>query len=159
MGSPLTFRIPVSVLGETQEALAESGAEGFEGVVLWVARDPRDGVAEVLYAVTPPQIALQSEEGLAVTIPDWAVSDLISRLPDGTFIPIRVHSHPSEAYHSSTDDLNRILSHRGAISVVVPDFARGSLNLPSCSVNELGADFVWREWNPDEISGRFVVVE
>ena len=158
MDDPLTYRIPAHVVADTHAALAERGAEGFEAVVVWVAREQQRADVEVLQAVVPPQIALRGEDGLAVMIPDWAVSELITSLPPGTYIPIRVHSHPRDAFHSSTDDLNRLLSHRGAVSIVVPDFARAALDLGGCSVNELGTDFEWRELDPDEIARRFLIV-
>ena len=158
MDDPLTYRIPAQVLSDTRKALAERGAEGVEGVVVWVAREPERAEVEVVGAVVPPQIAFRSEDGLAVMIPDWAVSELNTALPAGTYIPIRVHSHPGEAFHSSTDDLNRLLSHRGALSIVVPNFARGALDLGACSINELDADFRWRELTADEVARRFVVV-
>jgi hypothetical protein len=158
MDVPLTFRVPEAVIAETGQALAEIGEDGVEGVVVWVAREPVGRDVEVIRAVVPGQVALRSEEGLAVMIPDWAVSELIYGLEDGTYIPIRVHSHPQAAYHSTTDDLNRLLSHRGAISIVVPNFARDRMNLGDCSVNELGDDFRWRELPAEEVTRRFHVV-
>jgi hypothetical protein len=159
MDVPLNFRVPQSVLNETGATLADIGSEGVEGVVLWVAREAQGLDVEILRALVPAQIAFRSEDGLAVMIPDWSVSELILGLDEGTYIPIRVHSHPQDAYHSSTDDLNRLLSHRGAISIVVPDFARHGMHLPACSVNELGEDFRWRELASDEVARRFRVVE
>jgi hypothetical protein len=158
MDVPLTFRVPQTVIDETGQALAEIGEHGIEGVVVWVARDPGGGEVQVLRAVVPAQVAFRSEEGLAVMIPDWSVSELIYDLEEGTYIPIRVHSHPQDAYHSSTDDLNRLLSHRGAISIVVPNFAQAQMNLVECSVNELSANFRWRELSADEVVRRFRVV-
>jgi hypothetical protein len=159
MDVPLTFRVPRDVLAETWAALAEIGGHGLEGVVLWVAAEPADAEIEILYAITPAQVAFRSDEGLAVMIPDWAVSELITGLPVGAHVPVRVHSHPGAAYHSSTDDTNRLLSHRGAISIVVPDFARHDPDLARCSVNELSADFTWRELDAGETGRRFIVVD
>ena len=158
MDLPLTFSVPAATVAETGAVLAEIGESGVEGVVVWVGREPAANHVEIIDLVVPAQIALRSEDGLAVMIPDWAVTELISSLADGTYIPIRVHSHPRDAYHSSTDDLNRLLSHRGAVSIVVPDFARGSVDLSVCSVNELGADFRWRELPRSEVAERFHVV-
>lgn len=157
MDVPLTFLIPRSVIAETQATLAEIGEHGVEGVVLWIGRQPVDCSVEIIEALVPWQVALRSEDGLAVTIPDWAVSELILGLEPGTYIPIRVHSHPQDAYHSSTDNLNRILSHKGSISIVVPWFARSEMRLGECSVNELGPDFRWTELSTDDVARRFIV--
>ena len=35
----------------------------------------------------------------------------------------QLHSHPTNAYHSSTDDTYPIVTRAGRISLVVPDFA------------------------------------
>jgi hypothetical protein len=158
MDVPLNFRVNHSVVDETGEALAEIGRHGVEGVVVWIGREAVDGEVEILRAVVPTQVAFRSEDGLAVMIPDWAVSELIHDLEEGTFIPIRVHSHPCDAYHSSTDDLNRLLSHRGAISIVVPNFARSRMTLTDCSINELGDDFRWRQLPASEVARRFHIV-
>lgn len=157
MDVPVTFLIPSTVIAETRATLAEIGEQRVEGVVLWVGKEPVDGTVEILEALVPWQVALRNEDGLAVTIPDWEVSELILGLEAGTYIPIRVHSHPQDAYHSSTDNLNRILSHKGSISIVVPWFAKSEMRLGECSVNELGPDFRWSELSADEITRRFIV--
>lgn len=157
MDAPLTFLIPSTVIAETRATLAEIGEHRVEGVVLWIGKEPVDGTVEILEALVPWQVALRSEDGLAVTIPDWEVSELILGLEPGTYIPIRVHSHPQDAYHSSTDNLNRILSHKGSISIVVPWFAKSEMRLGECSVNELGSDFRWSELSADEVTRRFIV--
>lgn len=157
MDVPLTFLIPSTVIAETRATLAEIGEDRVEGVVLWIGKEPVDGTVEILEALVPWQVALRSEDGLAVTIPDWEVSELILGLEPGTYIPIRVHSHPQDAYHSSTDNLNRILSHKGSISIVVPWFAKSEMRLGECSVNELGPDFRWSELSADEVTRRFIV--
>jgi hypothetical protein len=51
-----------------------------------------------------------------------------------------------------------IIAHVGAISVVVPDFARDPIDLRNCSVNELGRDGSWREFPPSEVTARFRVL-
>jgi hypothetical protein len=40
---------------------------------------------------------------------------------------VQVHSHPTEAYHSETDDTYPIVTVRGGLSLVVPDFGRAGL--------------------------------
>ncbi|WP_316213766.1 MULTISPECIES: hypothetical protein [unclassified Bradyrhizobium] len=37
----------------------------------------------------------------------------------------QVHSHPKLAFHSETDDKWAIVRHEGALSIVVPHFAKG----------------------------------
>ena len=41
----------------------------------------------------------------------------------------QVHTHPTEAYHSETDDAFPIVTTEGALSLVIPNFANGPANL------------------------------
>lgn len=155
---PATIRrydLPRGVLQETWELLREGGREGVEAVVLWLGRVPEATRAVVLAAFSPPQIAYRSEGGLAVEVPQEALTQLIGALPAGVHVLVRVHSHAGAAYHSALDDTNMLIAHEGAVSVVVPDFAAGNPDLVRCSVNVLGRDGRWGELTVPEIAERF----
>jgi hypothetical protein len=151
------YRVPREALEDTWEFLRERGRIGVEGVVLWVGEVLDEERAVVVVAVPPRQLAYRGEDGLAVEIPQDALTELIGALPLGVHVLARVHSHSMAAYHSSLDDTNMVISHAGAISIVVPDFANGPVGLVGCSVNELGADGGWRELSAKTVSERFVV--
>jgi hypothetical protein len=152
------YRVPEAVIAATETFLRERGSEGLEAVVLWLGVVRDETHAEVIVELIPPQIAYRSEDGVAVEIPDEAVAEIIRLLPPRVFVLCRVHSHPSDAYHSKTDDGNMLISHRGAISIVVPYFARAGIQLQECSVNELDECHRWRELVADEVTERFEVV-
>jgi hypothetical protein len=157
---PATLRrylVGVDTLEWTQDFLAGRGREGLEATVLWLGRIVDDATAEVLLPYAPEQIAYRSSDGVAVEVTADGLSRLISDLPDGAFALCRVHSHPGAAYHSDLDDQNMIIGHPGAISIVVPDFARDPIDLSACSVNELKPDGRWRELSRDEVQRRFEV--
>jgi proteasome lid subunit RPN8/RPN11 len=148
---PPTLRhlnVPRHVLEETWALLREPGEQGLEGTVLWPGRVLDATTGEVLAAYRPTQVAYRSEHGVAVEIPQEALTDLIAALPDGVHLLARVHTHPGKAYHSRVDDGNMVIGHIGAVSVVVPDFAAGPPSLDGCSVNRLGADGRWVELDP-----------
>lgn len=42
-------------------------------------------------------------------------------------VAAQVHSHPREAFHSKADDRWAIVRHEGALSLVVPNFAIGTM--------------------------------
>lgn len=151
------YLVPKRVLTDTRELLRERGEHGVEGVVVWVGIAIADTTAQVLGAIRPGQIAYRSAGGCAVEVPPEALSQLISSLPDDVFVLVRVHTHPTEAYHSEVDDTNMLISHNGAISIVVPYFARDPLALSSCSVNELRHGEGWVELSPSEVTARFLV--
>jgi hypothetical protein len=71
---------------------------------------------------------------------------------------IRVHSHPAEAFHSEADDANLVLSHEGAISIVVPNFGhRVPSDLSQAAVFQYAIKRGWRQLLPREIAARFIV--
>lgn len=152
------YTVGTRTLELTGEFLQERGDHGLEGVVLWLGR-PRDDVhADILAPYAPEQVAYQSEDGVAVQVTEDGLSRLISAMPPGVFVLCRVHSHPTDAYHSETDDTNMIISHPGAISIVVPFFARDPIVLAECSVNELEYGRGWRELSAAEVRERFEVL-
>lgn len=153
----IRYLISRAILTESRWLLAGPGREGLEAVVVWLGRELDGGDVEIVAVQMPEQIAIRTVDGVGVMLPDESVSRLIATLPAGLFVPIRLHTHPGSAYHSTTDDENKLLSHRGAISIVVPDFAATEIDLSYCSVNELDEEFRWRELGADEVAERFIV--
>lgn len=151
------IHVPAAVLETTGQFLSECGAECYEGVVLWVGVVDLENQGRVVSELIPRQLGYRTPEGVAVQIPDEEIRRILFDLPVGMVILCRVHSHPGTAYHSSTDDLNQLLAHAGAISIVVPDFARAPIDLRHCSVNELDEEHRWRELARNEVMLRFVV--
>lgn len=151
------YGVPHAVLDETWELLRRRGEEGLEAVVLWLGGISDAGRAEILGPLFPPQIAYRSERGLAVEIPQDVLTELIAALPSGVRILARVHSHPTDAYHSELDDRNMLIGHEGAVSIVIPFFATGPVDLRTCSINQLHGDGRWRELARSETYSRFVI--
>lgn len=157
---PPTLRnyvIPQHVLDETREFLRERGEHGVEGVVLWLGEISDDETGAVLAAYIPEQIGRRSELGVSVEVTAEGLTRLISALPTGVFVLIRVHSHPTGAYHSDLDDDNMLISHPNAISIVVPDYGRDPIALARCSINELHHAEGWVELDPADVRARFQV--
>jgi hypothetical protein len=152
------YRVPQHVLDETWTFLRERGREQLEGVVLWVGIAGDAEHADVLAQIAPAQVAYRSDQGLSVAIPQQELSKLIAALPEKVHILARVHSHGEEAYHSPLDDTNMVISHQGAISIVVPDFAAGAPTLLACSINQLAADGSWHELERSAAQELFTVL-
>jgi proteasome lid subunit RPN8/RPN11 len=151
------YLVAQPVLDETWSLLRAAGDAGFESTVVWLGSMKDPETAEVLAAVRPRQVAYRTFEGVSVEVPQDALTELISALPARVHVLARIHSHPGGAYHSSLDDTNMLISHEGAVSIVVPDFARGHPNLLDCSVNELLHPAGWRELSREEVGERFVI--
>ena len=152
-----SYLIDQSVVEFSEDFLQDRGSEGLEAVVLWLGSALDDETAHVSTAYVPEQIARRSSFGVSVEITRAGLSRLIADLPEGVFVLARVHSHPTDAYHSDVDDENMVISHPRAISVVVPFFAKAGIRLTECSVNELVHGKGWRELEPEEVERRFKI--
>lgn len=117
------FRVPASVIDATDRALREAGRRRAEMFVLWTGHvTGKTFTAATAYV--PEQQAHQLSDGLCVTVDGQALHELNRWLYQcRQVLAVQVHTHPTEAYHSSTDDTYPIVTQRGGLSLVVPDFA------------------------------------
>jgi hypothetical protein len=74
---------------------------------------------------------------LRVELTERAHYTLTDNLVSGELFYARIHSHPGKAFHSETDDENGVISHQGAISIVVPYFAADPIDLRHCAIYRL----------------------
>ena len=129
MGSPLavvtTFRIPREVLTDTLTVLRDAGRQGHEAFAIWGGIISDDQTAVTFGTVmAPAQTARKTRDGLLVTVDGDALFTVNRTLYGrGEILAGQVHSHPTDAYHSSTDDHYPLVTLTGALSIVVPDFA------------------------------------
>lgn len=119
------FTLTEEVIAGTVRVLREAGEQGFEAFVLWggvLDEDPQ--VLHLTTAIRPWQQPEKTEDGLLVTVPSKALFSVNKLLYErGETLSAQVHSHPGQAYHSSTDNTYPLVTLAGALSVVVPDFA------------------------------------
>lgn len=118
-----TFRVPAAVADATDAALRQAGAHGHEAFVLWTGR-LNGNTFDVEQAYLPAQTGHHMADGICVTVD----ADELHRLNQWLYesaqrLGAQVHSHPTGAYHSDTDDAYPIATQRGALSLVVPYFA------------------------------------
>ena len=151
------YVVEPDVVKFSEEFLQARGAEGLEAVVLWLGPALDDETAHVVDGYVPQQVAHRSLLGVSVEITREGLSRLIEDLPPGIFVLARVHSHPTDAYHSEVDDENLVISHPRAISIVVPFFAENGIHLTECSINELEHGKGWRELSSEEVAQRFLI--
>lgn len=151
------FTVARRVIEETEAFLAGRGEAGVEGTVLWLGEVKSEVEAAITEPYIPEQVAYRTSNGLAVEVTRRGLNELIRWLPPGVFVLARVHSHGEHAYHSDTDDQNMIISHEGAISIVVPNFAFEGLDLSACSVNRLVRGQGWVELSAPEVEQALVV--
>lgn len=107
-------------IDETLGHLREAGKRNCECVVLWLGRRT-DKTIHVEMAYLPLQVARAD----IFRIPPQGMTDLQALLRrTRLMVAAQVHSHPGTAFHSEADDEWAIIRHEGALSLVVPYFAR-----------------------------------
>ena len=118
------FRIHECSIRETEKAIWAAGQDGFETFVLWSGM--RNGDTFTVAAVhVPEQTSYKLNAGLAVRVDGSELHRLNVWLYETEqVIGAQVHSHPSDAYHSETDDTYPIATLAGSLSIVLPFFGR-----------------------------------
>jgi hypothetical protein len=120
------FVLPRALVSQTLRPLQAAGRQGHEAFVLWGGRAEGNSAFRFEQAYFPRQTATRSEHGLLVVVEGaelFRVNRDFFRL--GLTLAGQVHSHPTDAYHSATDDEYPLITLRGGLSGVVPDFGRG----------------------------------
>lgn len=153
------FLVPSSVLVEARDFFRARGRERCEGTALLVGRLADDSLVRITRLFIPDQVAQPEEWGACVELTAEAHYTLPDNLGSGELFYARIHSHPGRAYHSATDESNAVLTHEGAISIVIPDFAADPIGLERrAAVFRLTHGRGWCRMSPAEVRGTFTVI-
>ena len=151
----LVVVVKESVIEATLAFLQSQGDYGHEGVVLWPGR-LSGRTCRVTEALVPEQLtgpyAYRIPDDETFRIVDWTAAH-------GLVIPVQVHSHPAEAYHSEADDERAFVQHIHALSVVVPDFGDISPSefFDASVIYELDQTGAWYLLSPEQVRARIQV--
>lgn len=145
----LTFTVARESVRATLAFLQAQGRKGHEGVVLWASRLHDRGCA-IERVIIPRQVT----GPLSYRIPDDETFRIIDELhAAGLVVPVQVHSHPEEAYHSPVDDERAFVQHEHGVSIVVPNF--GAINddtfFRDTKNYSLRSDGSWNELTPKDL--------
>jgi hypothetical protein len=123
------FVVPLDLIDQTLEPLQEAGRQGYEAFVLWGGRLDGPNRFEFVSAYFPEQTTSRGEDGLLVAVEGEALFRVNRAFyGEGLALAGQVHSHPTDAYHSDTDDAYPLMTLTGGLSGVVPDFGHGGRN-------------------------------
>ena len=139
------FVIPTAVVVETIKFLRQVGTEGLEGFVLWSGQREAEDTFRIMRCIVPKQHGMKTPNGLLVTVDGETLFEVNKLLHEAhEILAVQVHSHPTDAYHSSTDDTFPLVTLLGALSVVIPEVWRQR----SARSRRLGmVSAIWRgEW-------------
>lgn len=141
------LQVSMRVLQDTLDILHRAGAREHEGIVLWLGHRGRD--------LSPVKLAYEPIHTADIDyfhIPPEGMRALMKQLGDhDVSVLAQVHTHPGAAFHSEADDKWAIVRHKGALSLVLPNFARNirPVNfLPHAAVFSLTAANEWVEVPP-----------
>jgi hypothetical protein len=131
------------VLDATIAALQRGARRGQERAVLWLARSGARDPVPILEVYEPEQTASVDRFHL----PPASIAALMRHLgATRRRIVAQVHSHPGRAFHSDVDAEWAVVRHVGALSLVLPRFARTTTVanfLERAMTYELSADAAW----------------
>src|SRR5215470_8684544 len=105
LSSIRSFVIQPEVLTETIEFLKDVGRQGYEGFVLWAGNVEATSTFRFTSALIPDQRGIITHDGLLVTVDGEALFKVNKTIHGrGEILGGQVHTHPTSAYHSTTDD-------------------------------------------------------
>jgi proteasome lid subunit RPN8/RPN11 len=132
-------RLPDDILEATYRTLRDCGRGECECVVYWTGparQDVVDGFEHPPHRRSPGGYEVDSA---------WLTEFWKDLAAGKRSVKAQIHTHPGEAFHSSTDDTWPIVSQAGFLSVVIPDFAAGEPTLEAAWIGRLQPDGEWRQ--------------
>lgn len=161
MGSPMSavrsITVSRAVVNEVHNHLHAVGREGLEGVGFW-AGSLRETVFEVDVAYVPKQLSGRMGGGVLVLISGDELFRMNTWLHrSGKTIIAQLHSHPGSAYHSDTDDEFAVITQSGALSIVVPDYAKEAFDLRRLAVYRLSTSGKWQQLPANDVEGLITI--
>lgn len=152
------LRVPLQVIVGGYEFMRSAGRLRLEGMVLWAGKQ-RDRTFTVTELIVPNQKGLRTADGVCAIVEADELARLNMHLYRNSLeLVAQVHTHPTEAYHSSTDDEYAIATTIGCFSIVVPNFAVVNYDLGQCAVYRLDGGGKWLEVDESQAPNRIVVV-
>lgn len=152
-----TFHVPRRLLVATTDALRKDVGER---TVLWQVAEPPDELMTVRQLVTPAQEAIVTPTGHLVHVAGAELARIqLEAYRMGMRTWVQLHTHPGRNVQmSETDRAWAIADFPGALSLIVPHFAKdGLVGWPGVAVHERQEDG-WRKWASDEVE-KYLVVE
>lgn len=147
-----TVSVPRGAVTTVHDHLRAVGKDGYEGLGLWVGVKQGTHFA-VRGAFIPAQRHIRTADGVCVVL---GADDLhqvnVQLFKNKLTLLAQIHSHPSRAYHSTTDDENAIATAVGCLSLVVPDFATAPFDLGRTAAYRLDGAGRWIALDRSDLS-------
>lgn len=141
--------VPRELVSEGHRFMRAAGELHKEGIALWAGY--REGTTFIVdHLLIPKQRGITTDSGMCAVIH----GDELGRIGRQLYeikkqLFAQLHTHPTEAYHSATDDENAVVTVVGGLSLVIPDFAVHPFDLATCAAYRLDSTGIWTELHPD----------
>jgi proteasome lid subunit RPN8/RPN11 len=146
-----SFEFESRHIDEAYSFLKKAGKKSYEAVALFAGK-LEGKMAIVTEVICPLQVSSRSQYGLMYTVDGKELHRINLWLYQKKLRLIaQIHSHPTEAYHSETDDEFPIMTTIGCLSIVVPYFAKEPLNHFDWAYYRLISETFWEELNHVEV--------
>jgi hypothetical protein len=140
-----TFSVSSAIVRQTEDVLRDAGRDGYEMFVLWSGAITGT-VFDVRTPHAPRQTSYKTEDGLLVRVDGDALHQLNSWLHhNNEVLGVQIHAHPTDAFHSDTDDAFPIVTAVGGLSIVIPDFAQGGMLVNDTAAYRLTPSAAWKQ--------------
>lgn len=149
------FNVTTDTLRKTHAFMRRAGRERREGWVLW-AGNMRSAES---FVVTRPIFPKQESSAVHVVVERDEIERIDRELETTReVLGVQLHTHPTEAFHTTIDAENPIVTKIGALSVVVPDYAEAPFDdFAHCAVYR-HIDGGWeKRMSPNDIKKTFRV--
>jgi hypothetical protein len=133
------LNLAASILPATFQIFRDCGRGRCECAVFWTgpaASSIVDGLEHPIHTRSPGGYEVDSR---------WLTEFWKQLAAVRRSVKVQVHTHPSRAFHSTTDDRWPIISQAGFLSIVIPDFAAGPPNLEAAWIGRLQANGQWQK--------------
>jgi hypothetical protein len=141
----MRYRLSAALLAETFSLFRQCGGGRRECQVLWTSSwdDPSNisGVVHPLHSAHAGGFEITSA---------WINYFWLELARTGRGVRAQIHTHPQEAFHSSTDDAYPIIHSEGFLSLVIPDFGLGAVGLDGAFLAEIDPNGQWQEVAPED---------
>lgn len=147
-GGNTLLSLASDIMQNTFCTLRECGRGECECAVYWIGSSESNLVNGVEHPV-------HRRSPFGYEINDRWLTDFWKRLAASQHsVKAQVHTHPGEAFHSTTDDNWPIVSQEGFLSIVIPDFATGEISLKNTWIGRLCGGGIWsRLPSPEQAIG------
>src|ERR1700730_15149359 len=136
----MRYKVPSAILCRTFDHLRRCGRGRRECQALWTSTWQ---TPEVITDVTHPAHTAHAQ-GFSLDS-EWLNAFWIHFGETGQGIRVQIHTHPTSAFHSATDDEFPIIHTPGFLSLVIPNFATGPVGLTGAYLAEITPSGSWRE--------------